>query len=390
MPMLLGWTIALSRVQRHDLCWGKGNSYSLPLMHTHYDNLQVSRTASSEVIRASYRALIQKYHPDRFPDKERGARITQIVNAAYAILGDPERRSAYNAFLDATAKPDVSPAPSDAAPERRSGVPQTPPRPKPSASMWRRDLFVGGAIAVFVIGAIAQGVRTPSTRVQRGTVSTPRLESTPAVLTPEQSAAASVGVLAPAHPPAGSSTGTIAYTNKIPTELKKGSKVRIVSTYAAAGSQGKERHALYRIEEPPDGKEPGETLIEEPFKTGIYKVYSKSRRIAPLKIDLPHTDLAYFLKLMNPTTGKAVMTMMARGGDVLQVDVPLGTYRLRYAYGPVWFGEENKFGEDTRATEADADLTFAVVGDYASGHEVELVQQLNGNLKERPLDPALF
>ena len=42
------------------------------------------------------------------------------------------------------------------------------------------------------------------------------------------------------------------------------------------------------------------------------------------------------------------------------------------------------------ATEADADLTFAVVGDYASGHEVELVQQLNGNLKERPLDPALF
>lgn len=361
-------------------------------MHTHYDNLQVSRTASFEVIRASYRTLIQKYHPDRFPDKERGARITQIVNAAYAILGDPERRSAYDAFLDAAAKADVRAAPSDAPPpnpERRSRAPQPPPRPKPPESMWRRDLFVGGAIVVFVIVAIAQGVRTPATKAQRGTISASRPESTPVVLAPAQSAADSVGVLAPAHPTE-SSTGTIAYTNKIPTDLKKGSKVRIVSTYAAAGSTGKERHTLYRIEGPPDGKEPGATLIEEPFKTGIYKVYSKSRRIAPLKIDLPHTDLAYFLKLMNPTTGKAIMTMMARGGEVLKVDVPLGTYRLRYAYGPIWFGEENKFGEDTRATEADADLTFAVVGDYASGHEVELVQQLNGNLKERPLDPALF
>lgn len=359
-------------------------------MHTYYDNLQVSRTASFEVIRASYRTLIQKYHPDRFPDKERGARITQIVNAAYAILGDPDRRSAYDTFLDAESKADVRPTPSDAPPpnpERRSRAPQPPPRPKPSESMRRLDFFVGGVIAVFVVVAIAQGLRISAPKTQRGTVSTPRLEATPAVLTPAQSQADSVGVLAPAHP-GGSSAGTIVYASKIPTDLKRGSKVRIVDTYAVAGS--KERLALYRIEEPPVGKDPGATLVEESFKTGIYKIYSKSRRIAPLKIDMPHTDLAYFLKLMNPTTGEAIMTMMARGGEVLQVDVPLGTYRLRYAYGPVWFGEENKFGEDTRATEADADLTFSIVGDYASGHEIELVQQLNGNLRERSLDPALF
>src|SRR5690242_9234954 len=70
-------------------------------MRTHYDNLQVSPTASAEVIRASYRALIQKYHPDKFEDAARGARITQIINDAYAVLSDPARRAAYDARVAA-------------------------------------------------------------------------------------------------------------------------------------------------------------------------------------------------------------------------------------------------------------------------------------------------
>ena len=34
-------------------------------VRTHYDNLKVARNAPPEVIRAAYKALAQKYHPDR-------------------------------------------------------------------------------------------------------------------------------------------------------------------------------------------------------------------------------------------------------------------------------------------------------------------------------------
>ena len=69
-------------------------------MRTHYDNLQVSRNASDIVIRASYKALLQKYHPDKFEDRSRAERISLILNAAYAVLGDPVRRAEYDATLE--------------------------------------------------------------------------------------------------------------------------------------------------------------------------------------------------------------------------------------------------------------------------------------------------
>ena len=36
---------------------------------SHYDILEVSHTASPEVIRAAYRSLMQRYHPDKNPGR---------------------------------------------------------------------------------------------------------------------------------------------------------------------------------------------------------------------------------------------------------------------------------------------------------------------------------
>ena len=69
-------------------------------MHTHYDNLKVVRSAPPEVIKAAYRALSQRYHPDRNPGPE-AERVMRILNDAYAVLGDPERRAAYDRELAA-------------------------------------------------------------------------------------------------------------------------------------------------------------------------------------------------------------------------------------------------------------------------------------------------
>ena len=70
-------------------------------IHTHYDNLKVSRHAPQEVIRAAYKALSQKYHPDKNPGDEKAARIMAIVNTAYNTLSDPVRRKEHDEWIAA-------------------------------------------------------------------------------------------------------------------------------------------------------------------------------------------------------------------------------------------------------------------------------------------------
>lgn len=70
-------------------------------IHTHYDNLKVARGAPQEVVRAAYKALSQKYHPDKNPGDEKAARIMAIVNTAYNILSDPVRRKEHDEWIAA-------------------------------------------------------------------------------------------------------------------------------------------------------------------------------------------------------------------------------------------------------------------------------------------------
>ena len=63
-----------------------------------YEVLQVPRDASADDIRGSYRRLMQSAgnHPDRGGD----ARKAAIINKAYSVLCDPERRKEYDAHFN--------------------------------------------------------------------------------------------------------------------------------------------------------------------------------------------------------------------------------------------------------------------------------------------------
>lgn len=67
---------------------------------THYDNLNVARNADIAVIKAAYKALAQKYHPDRNPDNPNAERIMKIINTAYQVLIDPVRRAEHDRWID--------------------------------------------------------------------------------------------------------------------------------------------------------------------------------------------------------------------------------------------------------------------------------------------------
>lgn len=69
------------------------------VMRTHYDNLKISRNATTQEIKKAYRRLAQQYHPDRNGNSAESQRIMKIINQAYAVLSDPESRRAYDRKL---------------------------------------------------------------------------------------------------------------------------------------------------------------------------------------------------------------------------------------------------------------------------------------------------
>lgn len=64
----------------------------------YYELLEVSRDASGDEIKKSYRRLAMKYHPDRNPgDKEAESKFKEI-NEAYDVLKDEQKRAAYDRY----------------------------------------------------------------------------------------------------------------------------------------------------------------------------------------------------------------------------------------------------------------------------------------------------
>lgn len=65
----------------------------------HYETLEVSTNASPAVIRAAYKSLMQRYHPDRNPDDAETAQHTSRIVQAYEVLSDVHLRAAYDIAL---------------------------------------------------------------------------------------------------------------------------------------------------------------------------------------------------------------------------------------------------------------------------------------------------
>ena len=75
-----------------------------------YQVLGLLHTAENEVIKAAYKALAQKYHPDRHPEKKfLYTEIMAELNHAHAMLGTARKRKEFDAawkkFTESTSAP---------------------------------------------------------------------------------------------------------------------------------------------------------------------------------------------------------------------------------------------------------------------------------------------
>jgi len=62
----------------------------------YYQTIGVARNASADEIRAAYRKLALKYHPDRNPGDKQAEEKFKELNEAYQVLSDPQKRARYD------------------------------------------------------------------------------------------------------------------------------------------------------------------------------------------------------------------------------------------------------------------------------------------------------
>lgn len=305
-------------------------------MPTHYQLLNVASDADTAAIRAAYKALIKRHHPDA-----RGGDpgMASQLNEAYRVLGNARRRADYDRQIVQRARvhrPPYQPgsasqggdyfhfgkAPSGAE-ERRSFVARgIEPGRDGFLGQHKRNrpamaLAIGCAMLPFALIAWMSG-RTGPVPVSEPSVSVPAMPRAGPARAPEEAVSA---------------------------------RAQLVG-----------------------GERP---------RTGVISAAEGVPRVAPLRVTgSPGAD--YYLKMVDEA-GREVLTLFVRGGHTLDARAPAGRYRLRYASGNQWLGTNVLFGTQTRFAAANNVFDFGGDGRPLTAYDITLLSQGERSAEGRPI-----
>jgi molecular chaperone DnaJ len=77
----------------------------------YYSTLEVSRTASADEVKKSFRKLAMKFHPDKNPGDKKAEEKFKELTEAYEVISDPKKREMYDQYGFAGAQAGAGPGP---------------------------------------------------------------------------------------------------------------------------------------------------------------------------------------------------------------------------------------------------------------------------------------
>jgi hypothetical protein len=123
-------------------------------------------------------------------------------------------------------------------------------------------------------------------------------------------------------------------------------------------------------------------------RSGLFRGFSPVNA-PPLKVtNSPGANT--LMKLIRTSDGAEVMSIFIRAGQVVELGVPVGSYKAKIASGQIWYGDSIRFGPNTSYATLDTVLHFSIQGSQLLGNELTLTQIKDGNLRQAPLSANEF
>lgn len=119
---------------------------------------------------------------------------------------------------------------------------------------------------------------------------------------------------------------------------------------------------------------------------GFFARYHSQPAVAPLTITVA-PGAHYLVKIEDAGSGVPVLSVFIHSGQTVQTQAPLGNFRLKYAMGTTWYGEQHLFGPNTNYHKAEKILGFSQTASGYSGHTIQLIRQVSGNLPTTQIGP---
>jgi len=357
-------------------------------MDNYYDILEIEESASPETIKQAYRQLIQVWHPDRFQSNRelrlKAENKTKQITEAFRNLADPNLRRQHDLDLN----------------RKRSSKPSKPHQDKPG-NKTRPSIKIlscpnPGCGFMLRIPTKAR-LKVHCVNSACGTIFMydPLLDAIWNVFIPDIDKHAarptSHAGQSSSHSEQNSAYQAGEFMGRLYVE-KVQPLIRAIPVWSRVAAVLIVVGTIYVSREEnrtPKAVAPQETLqawLSQPLPpNGEITRFHAGKPVAPLKIVTRSTDANYFVKLVDWTSGKTVITLFIRAGHTTETTVPLGSYKLRYAAGTQWYGTELLFGPDTSRYEADKRFDFSKRESAYSGYTVELFLRPHGNLHMRSM-----
>ncbi|CAN8139366.1 putative J domain-containing protein [uncultured Thiomicrorhabdus sp.] len=334
---------------------------------THYDNLKVSHDAPPEVIKAAYKTLIQKHHPDRNQNDQESHRILSIVNKSYEILSDPTKRQEHDKWIlekkkESFGKKGYSVRSKVSTYKHDSSSPE-------DFSSGTSQSSVNETSTVFFNVYLKKYNVTEfdlNRAIWNGEIKEIKLGGNKFVEDKPISASKAKG--------GGFKSFALTFI------------VLLVIVFFVYFSNNQPNQPVSRNYATPE-----KSLGQQPLPySSVISVYTDKPLVAPFTVFASSSD-NFLVKLKDVNTGQDVITLFVRAGEQVETKVPLGQYTQVYASGRFWYGRDLMFGNRTKFAKSLKTFDFYKMPDGTlMGKVVRMQPNVNGNLRSTDINRSEF